>query len=81
MLPDAKFLPLDGLLDGDELEVAFVARYPRAIGNEGRWFLDEPVHDAGRTWVLSKMWGLQTEAALDALVQLAPDAGVYFTAA
>jgi hypothetical protein len=28
--------------------------YPKASGRLGRWFLDLPIHDAGRTCVLTK---------------------------
>lgn len=81
VLPKAKFLAVDGNLEGDDLVSAFVTEYPGALGNERRWFLEEPLHDSDRTWVLSKMWGLQSEAVLSALVKLAPGAGIAFTSA
>lgn len=45
----------------------------------GRWYCDHPLVDAtGETYVLSKMWGLQTEPALAALADAFPDAKVTF---
>jgi hypothetical protein len=73
VFPRAKFLPVDGVLTGDELRAAFVAAHPNARNRLGRWFLDDPVHEADRTWVLSKQWGATTVATLDALAALAPD--------
>ncbi len=72
----SKFLPVEGRLTGDELAAAFVSRYPRAEEKLGRWFLDEPFLDGGRTWVLSKMWGIGTVEVMDALTGLAPDSGI-----
>jgi hypothetical protein len=80
-IPGPRFLSVNGTLDGDDLTAAFVETYPRASGNEGRWFLDSPLHDAGQTWVLSKMWGLETEATLASLVELARSDGYSFDAA
>jgi hypothetical protein len=75
VLPRAKFLDDDGNLDGEELETAFVSAHPSAAGSTGRWFLDRPIADDGKTWVLSKMWGLDTEAVLTRLSKLAPGFG------
>ncbi|TFV82788.1 hypothetical protein E4P40_15500 [Blastococcus sp. CT_GayMR20] len=77
----AKFLGVDGELTGEELRVAFTTRYQRAEGNLRRWFLDQPVHDAGRTWVLSKMWGVDFLDVMEELVALAPDSGIRYFAA
>jgi hypothetical protein len=35
------------------------------------------MHSDGRTWVLSKMWGLDTEDALDGLLSLMPPGSGY----
>jgi hypothetical protein len=40
--------------------------------NRVRWFLDDPVHDGERTWVLFSNWGTNTEPTLDGLVANAP---------
>lgn len=74
-IPGSRFLAVGGELDGEELAQAFVAEYPNAHERERRWFLDQPVHESGRTWVLSKMWGTNTVPTLDALIALAPSDG------
>lgn len=76
-----RFLGVDGNLEGDDLVGAFVASYPKAEHNTGRWFFSDPVHDEDRTWVLSKMWGTNTESALAALVDLVPNAGISYAPA
>lgn len=75
VIPNAKLLSVEGELDNDALIGAFINRYPSAERNLQRWFFETPLHDPGRTWVLSKMWGLQSESVLNALVELAPIAG------
>lgn len=75
VIPGSRFLGVDGELAGDALVGAFVAAYPAAEGNEGRWFFEAPVHQRGRTWVVSKRWGINTEATLRALSGLAPGFG------
>lgn len=73
-IPRSRFLPVDGILTGAELASAFMASYPGSTKRLGRWFLDAPLHDGERTWVISKMWGTNTEPVLDRLVALAPGA-------
>ena len=80
-IPGPRFLPVDGILEGEELVEAFVASYPQARENLRRWFLDAPLHEEGTTWLLSKMWGTNTVATLDALVALAPSAGFGYSPA
>lgn len=77
-LPRSKFLPVDGELTDVELAEAIVAAHPAETNRLGRWFLDAPLHDSGRTWVLSKMWGRTTEPALEKLVDVAPTPGFAF---
>jgi hypothetical protein len=72
VIPPARFLPVEGTLTGEDLKEAFVGAYPKASGRLGRWFLDSPIHDAGRTWVLTKMWGRSTEPVLQRLAGVAP---------
>jgi hypothetical protein len=74
-VPGPRFLRVAGRLEGDALIEAFVTTYPNALGNERRWFMEAPIHDDDSTWVLSKMWGTNTETALDALCALAPGFG------
>lgn len=77
-IPGARFLSVQGTLHGQELADVFVATYPNAHERERRWFLDQPLHDGGRTWVLSKMWGTNTVPTLEALLSLAPSPGFEF---
>ncbi|WP_421740309.1 hypothetical protein [Cellulomonas sp.] len=74
-IPGPRFLAVDGELAGPELFEAFVQAHPGAQGNERRWFVEAPVYADGRTWVLSKMWGTNTEPTLRALAELAPGFG------
>ena len=78
VVPGPRFLAVDGELNGEELAEAFVAAHPNAHERERRWFLDQPVHEGGRTWVLSKMWGTNTVATLESLIALAPTDGFGF---
>jgi hypothetical protein len=41
------------------IDQAFALAYPK--GDPGRWFMESPVHDEGRTWIVTKMWGRNTE--------------------
>jgi hypothetical protein len=74
-MPRSRFLPVDGTLSGEELAKTFLATYPGSTKRLGRWCLDTLLHDLERTWVVSKMWGTNTEPVLDRLVALAPGAG------
>lgn len=69
-IQNARFHSVEETLAGEELEDAFVTAYPRA--DSGRWFFDSPIHDDGRTWVVTKMWGRNTEPTLRRLAELAP---------
>jgi hypothetical protein len=70
VIPHSRFLPVEGTLAGEDLKAAFVHTYPK--GEPGRWHLDSSIHDEGRTWVLTKMWGTNTEPVLQRLTGLAP---------
>ncbi|RKS77486.1 hypothetical protein CLV35_1172 [Motilibacter peucedani] len=72
-LPKDRFRAVDGELAGDELWEVFRVAHDRAPDSRKRWFVESPIHDAGRTWVLHSNWGTNTEAALEALVGLAPE--------
>jgi hypothetical protein len=69
-IPPSRFLSVDGTLDGAELREAFTLTYPK--GDPGRWFIEDPIHDEGRTWLVTKMWGRNTEPVLERLTKLAP---------
>ncbi|GAA0816492.1 hypothetical protein [Spirilliplanes yamanashiensis] len=71
-VPRSRFLPVEGILSGDQLVSAFLHTYPGSVKRLGRWFLDAPLHDGERTWVVSKMWGTNTEPVLSRLLALAP---------
>jgi hypothetical protein len=58
--------------------VSVQGRYPTLPKNILRWFLEAPIHGNGETWVLSKMWGTQTEQVLKELIALAPTGGFGF---
>lgn len=76
-VPHEKFRSVPGILKGEELAAAFATIHHRTPENLGRWFLDEPIHQAGKTWVLSKQWGTQTEAVLESLAKLATGFGFH----
>ncbi len=78
VLTRAKFLPVDGELTQPELAEAILAQHPSQANRLGRWFLEAPIHDQGRTWVLSKMWGTTTATVLEQLLPLAPSPGFGF---
>lgn len=42
------------------------------------WYTDHPFRQDGRTWLLDKGWGINTEPALTALAEKFPQAGVTF---
>lgn len=73
VIPHAKLRSAPGTLTGDELWSAFAAKHNFGLHRRKRWFVDEPIHDGECTWVLSNGWGVQTESALQALLDLAPD--------
>jgi hypothetical protein len=70
-IPTSRFLPIDGTLAGAELREAFALSYPK--GDASRWFMESPVHEDGRTWIVTKMWGRNTEPVLERLAKLAPE--------
>jgi hypothetical protein len=79
VLGPRKFRGIDGeLTDPDEMIAPVEAAYPRFRFDPGRWYVDEPFHQRGRTWLLSKMWGLDTEQMLEGLSAAFPDSGVTF---
>lgn len=73
-----RFLAVEGTLEAEQLRATFVATYPKAT--LGRWFLNEPLHDGEKTWVLSKQWGGDNALrTLEALANLAPaSAGISY---
>jgi hypothetical protein len=80
-LPRSRFLSVARTLTGEELAAAFVNAYPGSHKRLGRWFIDAPLYDDGKTWVLSKMWGTNTEPVLERLLTLASSAEFGYEAA
>ena len=74
-----RFRAVVGILEGEELEIAFKTAYPEQ--ETRRWFLEEPLYEDGRTWIISNQWGRNTVATLEELVVLAPKSGISFEAA
>ena len=70
-VPENRLRPVTGIVDGDELWSVFRAEHGLTEQNRRRWFLDHPLHDDGRTWVLFSNWGLNTEPTLDAVAAVA----------
>lgn len=74
-----KLRGIDGVVsDSEEMVAPMEAAYPEFRFDPGRFWVDDPIHQAGRTWVLSKMWGRDTEQVLEALTKAFPEAGVSF---
>ena len=70
----SRFRSVEGELD-DYLP-AFHATYKTF--DSAWWYTDHPFRQSGRTWLLDKGWGVNTEPALTALVEKFPEAGVSF---
>ncbi|MBS4753234.1 HNH endonuclease [Nocardioides sp. zg-ZUI104] len=61
LLGSSHFRSVDGTLTGDQLWDAFAQNHQRTEGQRRLWFLDAPIHDGHRTWVLSNnVWGRHT---------------------
>ncbi len=79
LLPDRAMRVVPGRLnDAGAVAEALVAADAKV--DAGRFYCDHPMFDdaAGETYVLSRMWGLQTEPALAALAEAFPEAKVTF---
>jgi len=71
-LPGTRLKSVSGELTGDALWSTFRAVHDQSEQRRERWFIDSPMHEHGRTWVLFRNWGTNTEPTLKALVALAP---------
>jgi hypothetical protein len=61
LIGSSHFRSVDGTLTGDQLWNAFAQAHQRAEAQRRLWFLDAPIHDGERTWVLANnVWGRQT---------------------
>lgn len=74
-VPANRLRSVPGVLAGDELVSEFLSVHDLPPHRARRWFLDHPMHEADRTWVLSNGWGLNAEPTLEALSALAPGFG------
>ena len=82
LLTDRAMRSVSGLLsDKEEVRESLAAAYPGT--DLDRWFSDYPLQDVakGRTYILIKMWGRNTEATLTQLSTAFPEAKVSFRAA
>jgi len=63
-------------LEGNPADIAaaFHGAFPNL--DIGWWYADHPIREGGRTWLLDKAWGVETEAFLNRLVAAFPEAGV-----
>lgn len=57
----SRSLSVDGILEVRPSPRPFTNTYPGSRKRLGRWFTEALLHDDGKTWVLSKMWGTSTE--------------------
>lgn len=78
LFPPSKFLQLDGHLQPDEARARIRELNPQEKRNRG--FAEHPFYDSATdtTYVLSKEWGLKTEAQLRRLSEAFPDAKITF---
>lgn len=79
ILGTRKFRGVDGTVsDPEELVAPMEATNPPFRFEPGRFWTDDLIHQDGRTWALSKMWGRDTEQLLEALSKAFPDSGISF---
>ncbi|WP_460706431.1 GmrSD restriction endonuclease domain-containing protein [Luteococcus sediminum] len=72
----ARFRQVPGILEGQELFHQLVARFGVNPDYESRWLLDQPIHEAGSTWVLQEGMGQNhAHTALDKLSAVADGFG------
>lgn len=78
LFPPSKFLQLKGHLQPDEARARIRELNPQETRNRG--FTEHPFYDSATdtTYVLSKGWGLKTEAQLRRLSEAFPDAKITF---
>jgi hypothetical protein len=77
VIPSSRMLVVDGLhSDPEDVAAAFLSIYPKFEAR--RWFLDDTLSDGEKTFVLSKMWGLNTEPTLTKLAETFSDRNISF---
>jgi hypothetical protein len=71
------FKTVSGRFEGDEaVRAAFLAADPEI--DIGRYYFEYPLFEDGQTWIMTRMWGRNTEPSLTMLRDAFPDAGVSF---
>ncbi|MEU7994050.1 hypothetical protein AB0B83_01735 [Micromonospora sp. NPDC049060] len=76
-LSPGRFRPIEGEHHGeDEVRVALADQYPGV--KVSRWFTEHALVQDGRTWVVRKVWGRNTEPTLTTLRDSFPEAKVGF---
>lgn len=77
VLSRGRFRFVEGELTNEEdVTAALRADSPRIDAR--RWFVEYPIPEGGRTWLLRRQWGRNTEPTMTALSQAFPDAKVTF---
>jgi hypothetical protein len=74
-----RFRSIEG--EHEDVVPAFLRAYPQEYGRRFHpewWYTEHPVREDGRTWLVSKGWGVNTEPALTALCNRFPGAGVSY---
>lgn len=72
-LPGAAVGSVEGEYVGEELWNRFATKYGRQEHHRRLWFLQEPFHVGGASWLLANnVWGTKTAHTLQALADLAP---------
>lgn len=74
-----RFRSIEG--EHEDPAAAFLREYPKQYDRKFApewWYTDHPFSQEGRTWVLDKGWGRDTEPTLAALCERFPDASVSF---
>jgi hypothetical protein len=78
VIPAKRWCEVDGERDDPvALAAEMRVKYP-GIDIQRRYFLDHPVVQNGKTWVLSNQWGTNTEPTLSALADAFPGAKVTY---
>lgn len=66
-VPGSRMRYVEGELDGEELWASFRTTHNQTEARRPRWFVDDALHENGRTWVLFSNWGLNTVPTLTKL--------------
>jgi hypothetical protein len=65
--------------DAEAVKAAFLKADPKI--DIPRWWYEHPLVEDDRTWILTRMWGTDTEPSLAALAKAFPQTGVTYRAA